>query len=354
MQAIILAGGKGTRLRPLTYTIAKPLIKLVNKPVLQYQIELLKKYGIDKIILCLNYKPDEIEEYFQDGKKFGVNIQYVLEDKPLGTGGAIKNAEVAIEDENVIIFNGDILCDFNIQEIIDFHKSKKSDMTITLIPVEDPTFYGLVVTNDKGEVIQFLEKPNWDQIVTNTINAGIYIMEKDLLKYIPREREYSLEREFFPYILEMQKKFHGITLSSYWIDIGTPKKYQRASFDILEGKIKVDITGKKAYGGIYVEEDTDIHPSSSLVGFVYLGRRVKIDKNVVITGPVILENDCIVNQDSRISNAIICERTEIGEKAQIQNSIIGRGCKIEKEAYIAGGSVIGDNCIIKNGLGKIS
>lgn len=353
MQAIILAGGKGTRLRPLTYNIAKPLIKLVNKPVLQYQIELLKKYGIKKIILCLNYKPEEIEEYFGDGKWLGVDIQYVLEDKPLGTGGAIKNAEIALLDETIVVLNGDILTDFEMGKIIKFHQSKKADITITLTPVDNPTLYGLVVTNDRGEVLQFLEKPNWDQIVANTINAGIYIMEKNILKYIPSGGEYSLEREFFPYLLGMQAKFYGISLSSYWIDIGTPKKYQTASFDILEGRVNLPTPGKKIYGGIYIEEEVNIHPSAQLSGFVYLGKGTKIEKDVVITGPSIIEDNCTILSGTKINSAIIGEGTVIDENAKIHGCIIGRNCQVEKGGCIMLGNVVGDNCIIRHGLGKV-
>lgn len=353
MQAVIIAGGKGTRLRPLTYTCPKPLIPLVNKPALQYQIELLRKHNIKDIILCLNYKSDEIEEYFGGGKELGVKIQYAIEDKPLGTAGAVKNAEILLSEEPIIVFNGDILTDVDLSKIIEFHKNKGAVVTLTLTYVDDPTLYGLIVTDNNNRVIQFLEKPSWDQVVANTINAGIYILEQDILRYIPKNREYSIEREVFPLLLDADIPVYGYPASCYWIDVGTPKKYKTASFDVLEGRVQVEISGNRAYGGIWMAEEVEVHPTTSISGFVYLGNNVKIGRSCIIQGPVIIDDTCNILEDVRISHSIIGANSTIFEKAQVQNCIIGRNCKVKSAAIVGPGNVIGDGSIIEHGIGRI-
>ena len=232
MKAMILIGGFGTRLRPLTCNTPKPLLPVINKPFLLYQIELIKKHGIKDIILCMAYLPLEFKRYFGDGKKFGVNISYAIEKMPLGTGGAIKNAEKYV-DCPVLIFNGDVLTDLDLTDLIKYHKQKKSKATITLVEVDDPTSFGLVETNKNGNILQFLEKPSANQITCNTINAGTYIFEPEILKEIPENTVYSVERGLFPNLLNKKYPFYGFVYSGYWIDIGTMEKYLQVHHDLM-------------------------------------------------------------------------------------------------------------------------
>lgn len=353
MQAVIIAGGLGTRLRPLTITCPKPLIPIVGKPILQYQIELIKKIGISDIILCLNYKKDLIEDYFKERKKIGVKLNYCIEEVPLGTGGAVKNAEEYLKSEEFFVFNGDVLTDMNLEDLLKFHKKKKSMVTITLTPVEDPTPYGLVLMDKDNRVTQFLEKPSPQQVVTNTINAGIYIISRDVLKNIPEGKVYSLERELYPKLLNQGVPIYGYVSSNYWLDIGTPKKYLQAHQDILQEKVKVEIEGEKTKAGLWGGKNCKIDSTAKLSGYVYLGNNLTIGKDTELSGFTVIGNNCSIGNKVKINDSIILNNCSIGDKLQINRCIIGKNCQIKKDVFISDGSIIGEGCIITSGVGKV-
>ncbi|MGH9800909.1 MAG: nucleotidyltransferase family protein, partial [Blastocatellia bacterium] len=236
MQALILAGGEGTRLRPLTIYTPKPVVPIVNRPFLFYQIDLLKRAGIKEITLSLSYKPDKISDIFGDGEDYGVKIYYAVEASPLGTAGAYKNAEEHLS-QTAVVFNGDVLTGINIAEVIAYHRERKAAATIVLTPVENPSAYGLVETESDGRVRRFLEKPKPEEITCNTINAGIYVLEPHILKYIPKDEKFSFEYQLFPALLRNNEPFYAYTMSDYWLDIGTPQRYLQANDDMLNGRI---------------------------------------------------------------------------------------------------------------------
>ncbi|MBO0723740.1 MAG: NDP-sugar synthase, partial [Blastocatellia bacterium] len=237
MQALILAGGEGTRLRPLTVYTPKPVVPIVNRPFLFYQIDLLKRAGIKDITLALGYQPHKIEDIFGDGQEFGVNIRYVVETTMLGTAGAYKNAASQVR-RTTVVFNGDIITDANLKEVVDFHREKKAVATIVLTPVKNPSIYGLVETDDEGHVLRFIEKPKAEEITVNTINAGIYVLEPSILNFIPEDEKFSFEYQLFPALLAAKQPVFGFTWSGYWMDIGTPQRYLKANDDLLNGRIK--------------------------------------------------------------------------------------------------------------------
>lgn len=237
MNAIILIGGLGTRLRPLTYKTPKPLLPLANQPFVFYQFELLKKHGIQEVVLCTAYMAEEFERVLGDGRKFGVRLKYVYEKTPLGTGGALKNAQDFVKG-TTLVFNGDILTDANLAEILQFHRQRQARLTLTLTRVKDPTLYGLVETDSQGKIIGFREKPSPNEVTCNTINAGIYILEPEILGHIPPGVVYSLERELFPKLLELKVPLYATTSDAYWLDIGTLEKYHQADRDILNGALR--------------------------------------------------------------------------------------------------------------------
>ncbi len=235
MKAILLAGGKGTRLRPLTLHTPKPIVPIFNRPFLHYQLDLLRQIPeITEVILSLNYQPRRIEEVFGTGSDLGINIRYLVEPSPLGTGGAIKFTEPHL-DGTTIVFNGDVLTQIDLNAVLKLHRERKAKATIVLTPVDNPTAYGLVETESDGSVRRFLEKPNPDEITCDTINAGIYILEPDTFDRIPKDTSYSIERSYFPSLVERKETFIAYVYRGYWIDIGTPSKYVQVHRDIMDG-----------------------------------------------------------------------------------------------------------------------
>ncbi|HAM37883.1 MAG TPA: nucleotidyltransferase [Elusimicrobia bacterium] len=336
MKAMILIGGFGTRLRPLTCNTPKPLLPVINKPFLLYQIELIKKHGIKDIILCMAYLPLEFKRYFGDGKKFGVNISYAIEKMPLGTGGAIKNAEKYV-DCPVLIFNGDVLTDLDLTDLIKYHKQKKSKATITLVEVDDPTSFGLVETNKNGNILQFLEKPSANQITCNTINAGTYIFEPEILKEIPENTVYSVERGLFPNLLNKKYPFYGFVYSGYWIDIGTMEKYLQVHHDLMN-KMKKNSVGNNSKLGKNIKID----------GKLLIGDNSAIGDNVIIEGNVCIGNDVIIANHCTLIDCIILDGTKIHEGSKIEKSLIGKNCLLETNSVLSSGCAIGDNTIIRS------
>ena len=336
MQALILAGGKGTRLRPLTVYTPKPIVPVVNRPFLLYQIEVLKKAGISDITLSLSYQPDKIEHILGNGSEFGVNLRYITEPSPMGTGGAYKFASDTLED-TTIVFNGDILTDLDIGSLIEFHKTKGSSATLTLVSVDDPTRYGLVQTDEDAHVLSFIEKPKPEDLASlniSTINAGVYILEPSILDIIPKATNISFEYDIFPDILARKLPFFAyIMQGEYWRDIGTPASYLAAHHDFLSSKI--------AGFEFEIANNSDI------------ATRTEIDKTSVIgEGCVIKSGSCIVNsvigagvhieEKAVIENSVIWSHTRISTAAEIMGSVIGRSCHIGRNCVVGEGSVLGD------------
>ncbi len=244
MKAVIMAGGFGTRLRPLTNNIPKPIVPLVNKPVMEHIIDLLREQDIKDIVVILYHQPEIIETYFGDGADFGVDISYVAAERDLGTAGSVRNAEGYLKD-TFLIMSGDVLTDFDLNEIIDFHRKKGAMATINLTRVEDPLAYGVVITDDDGRIRRFLEKPSWGEVFSDTVNTGIYILEPEVLKYVPPQENFDFSSDLYPILLENGDPLLGYVVTGYWKDIGNLIQYRRAHYDILEGKVQgVDIPGE--------------------------------------------------------------------------------------------------------------
>src|SRR5678815_898508 len=239
MKAILLAGGKGSRLRPLTLHTPKPIVPIFDRPFLQYQIDLLRQVPeIDEIVLSLNYQPRRIEEVFGDGSDLGIQLRYVVEPTPLGTGGGIKFAAGETRGEPIVVFNGDVLTSVDVRQVLALHRERKAKATIVLTPVDNPSAYGLVETESDGRVRRFLEKPNPDEITCDTINAGIYVLEPGTFDRIPKDVSYSIERAYFPSLIERGETFVAYVDRGYWIDIGTPEKYIQVHRDIMDGRYR--------------------------------------------------------------------------------------------------------------------
>ncbi|HQU85505.1 MAG TPA: NDP-sugar synthase [Pyrinomonadaceae bacterium] len=336
MQALILAGGKGTRLRPLTVYTPKPIVPVLNKPFLLYQIEILRRAGIKDITLSLSYQPDKIEHLLGDGSEYGVNLRFITEPSPMGTGGAYKFAADAIRDTTVV-FNGDILTDISINEILQFHISKKAEATIALVPVPDPSAYGLVETEPDGKVLRFREKPKPEELetlTTNTINAGIYVLEPTILDLIPKGENHSFEYNVFPDILANEKPFYAFIMrNNYWRDLGTPESYLQAHHDFLSGKIK-DFEFESA-------SNSEISHTALVDKTSIIGADCTIKPNSRVINSVI-GNGVHIEERAIIENSVIWAHTRISSGSHIKDSIIGRSCFIGKNSTVTNGAVLGD------------
>jgi NDP-sugar pyrophosphorylase family protein len=344
MNSVILAGGKGTRLRPLTLNTPKPIVPILTRPFLALQIELLKKTGIDQIVLSLSYQPRRIEEIFGDGSDLGVHIHYTMEPEPLGTAGAVKNAE-ALLSSRIVVFNGDVLSDLDLTSVLAFHEDVGAKATIVLTPVANPSAYGLVETEEDGRVRRFLEKPSYDEITCDTINAGVYVLEPELLEYIPKNANYSFERGFFPHLLREAVPFFAYVHRGYWIDIGTPEKYLKVHRDILSGVLPFQGFHPNA-GGTYVDPGATVEPGARLTGPAYLGSRSVVKARAVVEPYAVVGPNCRIEEGASVGDSVLWSNVRIGEEARVDGALIGRSAHIGHHAVVDRGVVLGDKSVI--------
>ena len=334
MQALILAGGKGTRLRPLTVYTPKPIVPICNRPFLLYQIDTLRRAGITDITLSLSYQPNKIEQLLGDGSDHGVKLKYTVEPQPMGTAGAYKFAEDLIR-EPAVVFNGDILTDLDLKAVIREHNERKATATIVLTPVKDPTTYGVVETEKDGRVRRFLEKPKAEEVTSNNINAGTYVLEPKVLDYLPAGENYSFEYGLFPDLLKRGEAFYAhIPTRTYWIDIGTPERYLQVHDDLLANRVgRIHVKDRKGqFDAATVAEIDDLS---------IIGDDCQIKPGAQIINSV-LGQGCFVEERARVENCVIWPHTRIGTTAQLNGAIVGHGCHIGRSAVVGPGTVLGD------------
>jgi len=345
MKAVILVGGEGTRLRPLTCNIPKSMVPVLNRPFLEHMINHLKGHGIHDIILALGHLPHQIQGYFGDGASFGVRLTYVVESFPLGTAGAVKNVEQHLDD-TFLVFNGDIFTDMDLKAMIRLHHRKGAKITIALTPVEDPSMYGVVDTNAEGRVQRFIEKPGREEAPGNMINAGAYVVEPDVLSNIPSGLSFSFEREFFPQLLNIGDPIYGYPSDAYWIDIGTPEKYLKLHQDLLQGRASSTFPGEQTDEGIWVEEGCDIHPQAKLKGPTLIGKNCVIGSRVQLSGPSVIGHGCYIGRNSLIEGAILWNNTRLGQRVALRECVVAESVSIGDRSRIGAGCILGGNVVI--------
>jgi len=342
MKAILLAGGKGTRLRPLTIHTPKPIVPIFNRAFLHYQIDLLKQVPeIDEVILSLNYQPRRIEEMFGDGADLGIKIRYVVEPVPLGTAGAIKYAGDKLT-ESVVVFNGDVMTQLDLAAVIRLHRERQARATIVLTPVENPSAYGLVEADSDGNIQRFLEKPKPEEITTNNINAGIYVLEPDTFDRIPSEVPWSIERSYFPSLIERHETFAAYVYNGYWIDIGSPEKYTQVHRDIMDGHFVAPPFTGLATPGKSIASDVRIEDGATIVGPVFIDEGVLIKAGARVGPYAVVGRQTQVEEEVIIERAILWPNCRIGSHASISNAVLGRQCHIGRNVSLNGGAVLGD------------
>jgi mannose-1-phosphate guanylyltransferase / phosphomannomutase len=350
MKAVIMAGGFGTRLRPLTMNIPKPMVPIVNIPIMHRIITLLKKNGITDIVALVYYQPDVIINYFKDGKDFGVNITYVKAEADFGTAGSVKNAENFIGEDEFLVISGDVLTDIDLSKAIEYHHDKKSKATIVITRVKNPLPYGIVIVRDSGEIIRFLEKPSWGEVFSDTINTGIYVLDPSVLEFIPYKQEFDFSKNLFPLLLEKKFPFYGYIAESYWRDIGTLNDYLEAHLDCLAGLVEIEIKGERIEtpkGVIYVGENAEVADYERFEGVVVIGNNTRIGKKAKIINSVI-GSFCEIEDECEIIDSVIWDRTRIKRRAKLTLDVIGYDNFIGEGAEINENVFISDHCTIGN------
>jgi NDP-sugar pyrophosphorylase family protein len=349
MKAILLAGGKGTRLRPLTIHTPKPIVPIFDRPFLQFQLDLIKKVAeIDEVILSLNYQPRRIEEIFGDGGDTGLSLRYMVEPAPLGTGGAIKYAAQGVHD-SVVVFNGDVLTEVDLGAVIALHRERKAKATIVLTPVENPSAYGLVETDAVGNIQRFLEKPDPQQITCNTINAGIYVLEPDTFDRIPSDTAWSIERSYFPSLIERGDTFVAYVYKGYWIDIGSPEKYIQVHRDIMDRRYHMPpFSGDAPANGARgcVSPTARVEEGAVLEGPCFVDADAVIKAGARIGPYSVIGRHCHIDEHASIERSIIWSDTRVSQEATVRDSILGRSCHVGRNAIVERGTVLGDKSVV--------
>jgi len=336
-KAVIMAGGFGTRLRPLTMSIPKPMVPVANRPMMGHIVELLKEHGITDVVSLLYFQPDHITSYFGDGAKHGITMKYMTAEADFGTAGSVKNAESFL-DESFIIISGDVLTDIDISKAIAFHRERGAMATIVLTRVPQPLQYGIVMTDSEGRITRFLEKPSWGQVFSDTINTGIYILEPEVFDLIPPKSEFDFSKDLFPRMLERGLPLFGYIAEGYWKDIGNLEEYQLAHADVLNGKVKVSLPGEECDSAICGTNLT-LSPSAHLDGLVVLGNGVTVGDGARISNCVVGDG-CTIGPGARLRNSVLWHDVSIGDHAEVANDVICNG------VVVGGGASIGDNVFI--------
>jgi mannose-1-phosphate guanylyltransferase len=344
VQALILAGGEGTRLRPLTTTVPKPVVPLVDRPFIRFMLDWLRAHGVVDVVMSCGHLASGVRNVLGDGSAFGIDLRYVEEPRPLGTGGALKYAEPLLKDR-FLMLNGDVLTDMDLTSQIAQHERTGAIATLALTPVEDPSAYGLVRTRDGGEVTEFVEKPAPDQIDTRNISAGAYVLERAVLDMLEPEQPASIERDVFPRLVG--EGLYGHVSDGYWLDIGTPERYLEGTFDILEGTVSSGVQQRMGEGYLCVEDGVENAGRIIPSGLVESGCRIA--DGARIGGRVVLERGVTVGEQTTIERAVVMQGTEIGRNCTLSGCIVAGGVRIGDDCHVDGMSVLGEGVTIGSG-----
>jgi mannose-1-phosphate guanylyltransferase / phosphomannomutase len=345
MKAVVMAGGEGTRLRPLTSNQPKPMVPIVGKPCMEHIVELLKAHGFEDVIVTLAFMPQEIRGYFGDGESHGLSIRYSVEEAPAGTAGSVKLAEEAL-GEQFLVISGDALCDIDLASLVRFHQEKEAFVTIALKSVPNPLEFGIVVTDDDGRIERFLEKPSWGQVFTDTINTGIYVLEPEVLRHVPDDRPYDFSKELFPLLLEMGRPLYGYVADGYWQDIGNLDQYRQANFDALDERVRLNVPGIRLRGNVWVGEGVDVDDLGAVEGPALVGNYCRIAPSARVGPYSVLMPSVTLGDHARTTRSVVDASTAIGRSALVEGAIVGKACDVRPHARLHEGVAVGDNCTI--------
>jgi len=344
-----MAGGEGSRLRPLTCDLPKPMVPVMNKPVMAYCIDLLKKHGINDIGVTLQYRPEQIMDYFQDGSEYGVRLKYYIEETPLGTAGSVKNASDFL-DQPFVVISGDALTDIDLESAIRFHKENRSTATLILKRVEVPLDYGVVVTNESGQITRFLEKPKWGEVFSDTVNTGIYILEPEVLNYFETGKKFDFSQDLFPLLLKDKQPMFGYITDEYWCDIGNCQTYLTAHYDMLSGRVNLQFDSVEKRKNIFLGKGVIIDEDVKLEGPCFIGNYCRIEKGAHIGPHTIIGDHCYIDNNTSIKRSVLWDNVVVGKRTEIRGAVLCDKTVIQNRVSIFEGAVIGDSCQLNEGV----
>jgi mannose-1-phosphate guanylyltransferase / phosphomannomutase len=345
MKAVVMAGGEGTRLRPLTSNQPKPMVPIVGKPCIEHILELLREHELIDVIVTVAFLPQAIRGYFGTGESLGMAIGYSVEESPLGTAGSVRHAARQL-DETFLVISGDALCDVDLSELVAFHRDRGAAVTIGLKAVDNPLEFGIVVTDEEGRVERFLEKPSWGQVFSDTINTGIYVLEPEVLRHVPTDRSYDFSKELFPLLLEMGRPIYGYSMDGYWQDIGNLDQYRQANFDALEGNVRLNLPGIRLRGNIWLGEGVELDDLDQIEGPAYLGNYCRVAPSASVGAHTVLSNSVTLRERTRVVRSVIDAGTHIGRASLVEGAILGRSCDLRSHVRVHEGVAIGDEVTI--------
>ncbi|GIV11611.1 MAG: nucleotidyltransferase [Fimbriimonadales bacterium] len=347
MKAVVMAGGEGSRLRPITANRPKPLAPVVNRPIMEHILLLLKAQGITEVVATVYYLADSIEGYFGDGSEWGMAIHYSLEDTPLGTAGSVKQAEEHLRDGTFLIISGDALTDIDLKPALEFHKRNGATATLVLARVPNPLEFGVVITREDGRITRFLEKPSWSEVFSDTVNTGIYILEPEIFDFMETGKPYDFSQDLFPQLLREGKPLYGYVMNEYWSDIGSLQQYREAHHDLLNRKVQLSIVGEETIPGVWIGAGATIDPEAQLAPPVCIGRNCRIKKGAIVGPYTTLGDNCIVEPNALVVRSILWDSVYIGAGSQLQGAIVGTGVTIKDNVQVQEDAVIADRCHIE-------
>lgn len=348
MRAMIMAAGLGTRLRPLTGYIPKPMAPILNRPALYHILRLLAAHGISEVVVNLHHFPDTIRSWFGDGSEVGVSICWAFEEELLGTAGGVKNNEDFLGVDTFLVMSGDSLTDLDLAALLETHHRTGGLATIAVKEVDDPSEYGVVVVDEEARILGFQEKPSREEALSNLCNCGIYVFEPAVFERIPAATFYDFGKQVFPEMVRDRVPFYVHRLEEYWNDVGNLEEYRRSNFDALEGRVGIEMPGREVSAGVRLGERTWVAPGAQVTGPVLIGRDCVIEDGARLDGPVILGDCCVVESGARLAGSVVLSGVFIGGKAEVEHSVLGRVTQVRPGARLTG-AVVGDRSLIRDG-----
>ena len=345
MKAVIMAGGEGTRLRPLTSNQPKPMMPLANRPMMEHIVRLLARHGFEDIVVTVAFLASNIRGYFGDGSEFGVRMSYATEETPLGTAGSVRNAKDEL-DERFLVISGDVLTDIDLSEVVAAHEARGALATIGLTAVENPLEFGIVITNEDGSIERFLEKPGWGQVFSDTVNNGIFVLEPEIFDSIPAGRSVDFSGEVFPGLLEAGARLDGYVCEGYWEDVGTLEAYMGAHRDVLDGRVDVEIPGFRLNEGLWLGEGAEVDPDARVEGPVVVGDNTRVEAGARVGPYTVLGSNVMVSADADIERSVIHDTSYLGKGARLRGTVIGRSADLRAGVRCEDGVVVGDECYV--------